>query len=718
MMDDDDDDDFRGLFFTECEELLADLQEHLGLLQAGEGEPDTLNAAFRAVHSVKGGAAAFGFDDLISFAHAFETVMDLARSDKIELTQPVCLLLLRSGDVMETLIEKARADDSSPTESMAKVLADLNEIASGSGRPVAETAPGSDAPAAEEKTEEAPAEEPAAKEEEPQAPVNEFVVEFKPDSGLFRAGHEPLKMIAAARAIGLTRVECTGNIPSITELSFDDCPLAWKLYFETSETRSKLEEFFLVYEAAAQFDIQGVGSDEAEAPVETAKAVEPEPAKESAPTKVAEPEPAPATEAKPAQAAPKSAPAGGASPAKQSKTASKSLRVDLARVDRLVNLVGEIVITQAALAQKLSESEQAFELEVGHSVEAMSRQTRELQESVMAIRAQPIKSVFSRMPRVVRDLADKLNKDAKLELSGEQTEVDTTVIEELAEPLTHMLRNSMDHGLETAEERVAAGKPATGTITLSAEHRGERVIITLQDDGRGINREVVHRKALEKGLVSKDDNLSPEEIDHLIFHPGFSTAEKLSSVSGRGVGMDVVKKKIQELGGRCSLKSVPGQGCIFTIGLPLTLAVLDGMTISVGDERYILPLSNVVEALRLDTIEVHELPDRSQVLSRRGEYLPLLSIRNVLRMQNTEQKKEEMAIIVDTETDGYVALLVDELIGQRQVVLKSLEANYRRVDGVSGATILGDGRVALILDVPNLVSLNQSQVAMFEEFTH
>ena len=369
------------------------------------------------------------------------------------------------------------------------------------------------------------------------------------------------------------------------------------------------------------------------------------------------------------------------------------------------------------LAQKLSETDSSTALEVAHSVEAMNRQTRELQESVMAIRAQPVKSVFSRMPRVVRDLADKLGKEARLVLSGEHTEVDTTVIEELAEPLTHMLRNSMDHGLEGPDAREAAGKPRVGTIRLSAEHRGERVIIVIQDDGRGINRDRVLAKAMDRGLVGPDDTLPPEEIDQLIFHPGFSTAEEVSSVSGRGVGMDVVKKKIQALGGRCSLRSTPGEGTRFQITLPLTLAVLDGMTVCVGEERFILPLSSVVEALRIDADAVEELPDRSQVLTRRGEYLRLISLRRSLGVEGAE-KPEEMAIVVDTETNGLVALLVDELIGQRQVVLKSLEANFRRVEGVSGATILGDGKVALILDVPSLVSLGAGARAPLQEMMH
>jgi two-component system chemotaxis sensor kinase CheA len=380
----------------------------------------------------------------------------------------------------------------------------------------------------------------------------------------------------------------------------------------------------------------------------------------------------------------------------------KSLRVELSRIDRLVNLVGEIVITQAVLAQKLSEFDTGGHLELGHAVESMTRQTRELQESVMAIRAQPVKSVFQRMPRVVRDLADTLQKEVRLVLAGEHTEVDTTVIEELAEPLTHMLRNSMDHGIEATAGRRAAGKPETGTIWLSAEHRGERVTITVEDDGRGIDRERVLAKAIEKGLVQQGESLSPEEIDNLIFHPGFSTAAEISAVSGRGVGMDVVKKKIQALGGRCTLKNTPGRGLRFIITLPLTLAVLDGMTICVGDERFILPLSTVVEALRIEDGRAEALPDGNRVMFLRGQYLPLISLRRALGLAGPP-RPEEMAIVVDTETNGQVALLVDELVGQRQVVLKSLEANFRRVEGVSGATILGDGRVALILDIPALI---------------
>ncbi len=704
---DDDEEDYQALFFTECSEGLAELQEHLNLLISGAGDDETLNAAFRTVHSVKGGASAFGFDDLISFAHAFETVMDIARSGNLELTDEVCQVFLRSGDIMEILVEQARDGGDLPQEKIARVLEELHLLA-GFDPPEKKVAA---AETAEPEAVEAPAEE---EDEGPE--TREIRVLFKPDATFFQSGHDPLRMIAAAKKAGLYKVEAVGELPEIEDLQLDDCPFQWRLYFDVDVPAKAILDFFLVYEAAAVAEIEydeaddngpdedppsGEKETKPESPPEAASPAEAKPAEpvQATPEPAASPPPPPPA-AKAAQRPGNNARASGP------KKASKTLRVDLSRVDRMVNLVGEIVITQAAVAQRMSDAEGAAELEVGHSVEAMTRQIRELQESVMAIRAQPVKSVFSRMPRVVRDLADTLGKDVQLVLSGENTEVDTTVIEELTDPLTHMLRNSMDHGIENPDDRVAAGKPARGTIRLSAEQRGERVVITVSDDGKGINREVVLAKAIERGLVSTKDTLTPEEIDMLVFHPGFSTAAQISNVSGRGVGMDVVMKNIQAIGGRVTVKNTPGQGASFFIALPLTLAVLDGMTICVGDERFILPLSSVVEALRIEKMQVEKLPDQSRVLARRGEYLKLYSLRKTLGLEG-QTETENMAIIVDTESNGLVALLVDDLLGQRQVVLKSLEANFQRIEGVSGATILGDGQVALILDVPSLVSAGE-----------
>jgi len=541
-MEDDDDDDFQQLFFQECEELLGSLQARLEELQSGDFDKETINAAFRAVHSVKGGAAAFGFDNLITFAHTFENVMDLARSDELPITEEFCSLMLRAGDVMELLIEKAQADDASPTEKADRVLEELKVM---SGVKPDETADNSGEAAA---VETAPAEE-VVEEEDDEPALNLFDVILKPDDSFFQAGHDLLKVTAAARKIGLTDVVFNNELPTIDALVFDECPFTWTFKFETEKSREDIESFFHVYEAVATFEFDEedeVEEAETAAPAETPAigAQTAESAPEAAPDAVNTPQPKPAAEA---------ATAKESAPAKSQRArapATKTLRVDLPKIDRLVNLVGEIVITQAVLAQKISETDSASDHEFGHSVEAIARQTRELQESVMAIRAQPVKTVFGRLPRVVRDLCDTLGKDVKLVMEGEQTEVDATVIEELYEPLTHMLRNSMDHGIEMPETRKERGKSEQGTIYVSAAHRGERVILTIKDDGAGINREVVLRKAVEKGLVPDPDVMSPEEIDNLIFHPGFSTAKEVSSVSGRGVGMDVVRKKILELGGR------------------------------------------------------------------------------------------------------------------------------------------------------------------------
>ncbi|MEM6465079.1 MAG: chemotaxis protein CheA, partial [Pseudomonadota bacterium] len=531
--------------------------------------------------------------------------------------------------------------------------------------------------------------------------TREVVVNVVPGPDFRTSGHDLLQLVRAARPLGLVETSVEGAVSPLDAFDPDAWTLSWTLRFSTGAEPAAFENLIEFYAMSAEIDIadpltqdgepdqpQGAPQKVADTPVNTAQ--------ETAKDVPQAPDPAPSSASAPP---PKPTEGNPSAP-------SKSLRVDLNRIDRLVQLVGERLITQAGLAQSFSDVEDNELSEVAQSVDVLSRQLRELQESVMAIRAQPVKSVFSRMPRVVRDLSDKLEKRARLVLSGEHTEVDTTVIEELSEPLMHMLRNSMDHGLEDQDTRIAAGKDPVGTIELKAEHRGERVIISLSDDGQGIDRDRVLDKAILNGLVSEDDTLSPEEIDQLIFHPGFSTAQSISSVSGRGVGMDVVKKKLQALGGRCALNNRPGKGAEFLITLPLTLAVMDGMTIKSAGQQFILPLSSVVEAVKLDHCQVRQLPDRSRLLERRGDYLRMLNLGEVLSLEEGSTSPD-MAIVVDTEVDGLIALQVDDLVGQRQIVLKSLEANYHQVEGVSGATILGDGHVALILDIPALLHMGK-----------
>jgi two-component system, chemotaxis family, sensor kinase CheA len=382
---------------------------------------------------------------------------------------------------------------------------------------------------------------------------------------------------------------------------------------------------------------------------------------------------------------------------------SQSIRVDVDKVDRLVNLVGELVITQAMLTEQstLLPPDQYTTLIQG--IEALAQSARELQESVMAIRAQPVKSVFARMPRVVRDLAATLGKEVRIVTSGEATEIDKTVIEQLNDPLTHMIRNALDHGIEDPATRVTAGKPRQGTIRLSAAQRSGRIIIEIADDGRGINREKILAKAQERGLIAAGASLSEEEIDNLIFLPAFSTAEVISNISGRGVGMDVVRRNVQSLGGRIHVQSRYGEGSRFTLSLPLTLAVLDGMVVSVAKETFIIPLTAIIESLRPKASDIHPVVGRGDVLALRGEYVPLIPLYRCFSISGAiKDPCRGIVIIVQSENAGRIGVMVDDLLGQQQVVVKSLESNYGSVDGVSGATILGNGRVALILDIERL----------------
>ena len=377
-------------------------------------------------------------------------------------------------------------------------------------------------------------------------------------------------------------------------------------------------------------------------------------------------------------------------------------------MDRLVNLVGEMVITQAMISEQLRDVPPGTLQQLVEGLEELSRHTRELQESVMAIRAQQVRSVFSRMPRLVREVAAQTGKEVQLATSGETTEVDKTVVENLVDPLTHMIRNSIDHGLESPDEREKVGKPRSGTVHLSARHRSGRIVIEVEDDGRGINRPRVLEKAVERGLVAAGVSMSDEEIDNLIFLPGFSTVDTVSAISGRGVGMDVVRRNIASLGGRIVVHSTPGEGTRFVLSLPLTLAVLDGMVISVGEQRFVLPLTNIIESLRPKSADIQSVANQYDVIMARGEYVRLIYVDRLFRIDNAiGDPTRGLVVLVETEEGGRLGLVVDEVLGQQQVVIKSLESNFQRLDGVSAATILGDGRVALILDVAGLQAMSR-----------
>ncbi|HTZ37214.1 MAG TPA: chemotaxis protein CheA, partial [Stellaceae bacterium] len=456
--------------------------------------------------------------------------------------------------------------------------------------------------------------------------------------------------------------------------------LAWDFVIDTTAGRDALEAVFEFVADECELDIRSAET--------------PPAASDPAVTPVASPslELAPTTERRQGD--------------RRSGERSSTIRVDIDRIDRLVNMVGEIVITQAMLSQFIGQLHTEGFGALGQGLEAMAQHTRELQESVMSVRAQPVKSVFARMPRLVRELATALGKEVRLITVGEGTEVDKTVIEQLSDPLVHMVRNAIDHGIEMPDVRAAKGKPREGTIVLSAEHRSGRIVIEIKDDGAGINRERVRQKCIERGLIGADQVLEPDEIDNLIFAPGLSTAEQLSDISGRGVGMDVVKRNIQELGGRVHIRSTPGQGSRFTLSLPLTLAVLDGMIVSVGANRYVVPLTNIIESLRPQTSAVTRLVNRGHVLAIRGEYVQLVYVHELFDIADAvTDATRGLVVLVEVEGGDKIGLVVDEILGQQQVVIKSLETNYSQIEGISAATILGDGKVALILDVSGIRQL-------------
>lgn len=704
----DDLEEFRQIFFQECNELLQALEEALSSIDDGNHDKDVINAAFRAIHSIKGGAGAFGFDGMVHFCHNFENVLDLIRNDKLPLDPLLVRLCLRSKDIVADLVEAAQQGETDLQKYGPDVLKELEYTIDNGHAPEpdsvkANTATSSSvaSPVVSKPEISVPASVAVEECVDDEPPMRDIFITFKPESDLIRAAIEPLNLIAELDSFGPVNAEIISDtIPTPDNFKADQCYCHWKFTVFTAAKLEEIEDVFIFAKEYAQISFE-------EEKIEIPEATVQKPATEvKAP--VAVEKPVVTTVVAPVQTLqnddkPVNKPEKENTQS-QAQKASLTLRVDLQRIDRLVNMVGETVITQSVLAQQASTLSPETHGGLLHAIESLSRQTRELQENVMSIRAQPVKNVFQRMNRLVRELAMSLNKEAKIVLVGENTEVDTTVIEELSDPLVHMIRNAMDHGMETPAERVALGKPAEGTIKLSAEHRSSRIVITVTDDGRGINREKVLQRAVERGLIPADAKPTIEEIENMIFLPGFSTADVVSSVSGRGVGMDVVRRNIQALGGRVFIASTPGRGSVFTMALPLTLAVLDGMVIRVGSENFIIPITSIIEASRIDKHDFSILPNGSRVIKMRGDYIRVINLGNALNVPLSNERPQ--VLVVETETYGQVGMLVDDLIGQQQIVIKTLETHYRRVEGVSGATILGDGKVALILDTDAIASMN------------
>ncbi|WP_378952917.1 chemotaxis protein CheA [Mesorhizobium sp. ANAO-SY3R2] len=702
-------------FFQECEEQLAELEAGLLAIERGEAEPDTVNAVFRAVHSIKGGAGAFSLDDLVRFAHVFETTLDHLRTGTLAPSADVLMVMLRAADLLADLVAAARDGIAVDGERSDVLVNELNAL-NPEGAEIADDA--EDDMSDFEFT-------PIAVsfdflEDADAGPAQRvFVISFKPRAELYAKGNETALVLRELERLGQVEVSCdTSELPLLGELDPDGAHLAWTIRLTTDKDKDAVREVFEFVEWDCALEIEAedaAASDDDVLALIRAIQADDEAAAFAAPEAVAPPSPADAEiQADTAAASPKAGAQRGEAAA-SAGAAPQTIRADLERVDRLIDLVGELVINQAMLSQRVQEAGHVPGSAVAIGLDELEHLTREIQECVMAIRAQAVKSVFQRMPRLVREVAGMTGKQVRLITDGEGTEVDKTVIDRLTDPLTHMIRNAIDHGLEKPEVRVANGKPAEGVVRLSAMHRSGRIVIEVADDGAGINRARVKAIAAEKGLIAADAALSDEEIDNLIFLPGFSTASEVSNISGRGVGMDVVKRSIQGLGGRLSITSRPGKGSTFTMSLPLTLAVLDGMVVTVAEQTLVVPLTAIIETLQPKAADVHGLGGSARVIAIRDAFTPLIDIGRELgfRGQPTDPMAA-VAILVETEGGRRSALLVDTILGQRQIVIKSLESNYRHVPGIAAATILGDGRVALILDVDAVIANSQLDATNLE----
>ncbi len=670
-------DRFKGTYFAECFELLGDMEVRLMALDEGNADPEDLNAIFRVVHSVKGGAGAFGFERIGAFSHILEGLLDAMREGQIAPSRQAIDLLIKATDVLTDLVRAAQSGEELAADYGADTAAALQVLA---GAEQEKPPP----PATEQDAQpQSPAPSAPAGDGEGAAEHQFFHIRFAPFPGMLQKANEPLLLMRELKSLGKTvAVPDLSRLPLLDELDAEEAYLSWNIDVDCPAGLDAVREVFEFVEDDCDLKIDVVAGVSLEQ--RSPDTASPD-SRRTAATERAAPDKGAARAGVPAPAV------------------VSTIRVDLGRVDRLVNMVGELVITQTMLAQQASRLPPDHYLALTEGIEALSQHSRELQESVMAIRAQPVKSVFARMPRLVRELSAQVGKEVRLVTAGEDTEVDKTVIEQIGDPLTHMIRNSVDHGIEPPDVRASRGKSKQGTIRLSAEHRSGRIVIEVADDGGGIDRERVLAKAVDKGLVAADAALSDEEIDNLIFMPGFSTAETVSSISGRGVGMDVVKRNIQGMGGRVYVHSAPGHGTRLSLSLPLTLAVLDGMIVAVAQENYVLPLTNIVESLRPPAHQVHSVVDGGDVLALRGDYVRLVYLHRLFGIEGAvTDPAQGLVVVVETEAGDRVGLVVDELLGQQQVVIKSLETNYRPIQGVAGATILGDGKVALILDVAGL----------------
>ncbi len=687
---------FYQIFFEEAGENLDLMEQMLLNLNLQTADDEELNGVFRCAHSVKGGAATFGFSDVAELTHQMESLLDRLRRHELQPTSVMVDVLLESADASRSLLARHQAGGEGTALPTADLVKRIRTIVA--GETVAPVAKASTPPPA-----------PAAPSPVAPAPVVAVLDEEKPLTTGPRRLNITINKLAHAEEANAIQ-ELFRDIPGLGQIK--DLPsgdAAVKVFLvETTSSNEDLLDLFAFHVSREQVQIREEAEEVAPAAVSAASAAPKEPAfgffdgAPGAPVSQATVETANApaipmdTAAGPARAGVKPAAASASQPE------AATIRVAISKVDQLINLVGELVITQAMLAQNSRGLDPALYQQLLTGLTDLDRNTRDLQESVMSIRMIPMSIVFSRFPRMLRDLASKLGKKVDFQTQGEATELDKGLVEKITDPLTHLVRNSCDHGIEMPNDRLRAGKPEMGTITLSAAHQGGSIVIEVRDDGKGMSREKILRKARERGL-DVSDQMTDAEVWQLIFAPGFSTAEVVTDVSGRGVGMDVVKRNITSLNGTVDIESSEGYGMKVSVRLPLTLAIMDGMSVGVGNEVYILPLSSVVESFQVKPDAVSTVGQGAQLVKVRDEYMPVIELEKVFQVPRFDTEKVSDIMVVIEAEGSRVVLLVDELLGQQQVVVKNLESNYRKVPNVSGATILGDGKVALILDTGALV---------------
>ena len=651
---------FHDIFFEEAVEGIEVMEKELLNLHLGECDSELINTIFRAAHSIKGSASTFGFEAIGQFTHKIETILDNLRNSELEITQDLISVLLSSVDCLSNMLTQEKAGEIHDAKKIRSIAAQLDEFTS----------------QAENKAQLEPQQVTTAEsssnisDETEDKPEEKWKISFFPDEKLFYTGNDPLRLIRELQTLGKINVETVSEkLPELDQLDVHSCHLGWHIQLQGNINQQQIEEVFAWVEGDCKLEIRN----------QTEHRVTPDRRSNLA-----------------------------TSGRRKSDKEQRSIRVSTDKVDEMLNLVGELVITQSILNSICKEQNLETSEKLQQCLEQLERNTRDLQEQTMSIRMLPVDNAFQRIPRIVHDLSLAQGKNVSLELSGKTTELDKTILEKIGDPLVHLVRNAIDHGIESPEERSACGKQEQGTISIKAEHEGGYIVLRISDDGKGIDPEKILNKAINNNIVSANDDLSKVQILNLIFQPGFSTAEVVSDVSGRGVGMDVVKQNITDLGGTVEVWSEKGVGSSFTLRLPLTLAILDGQIVRVGNQTFIIPLHAITETLMFDAENTSTVAGKSELYQYRDKYISIIHLDKLFNISSASGTETEVAntksnlLVVCDTGEKHAGILVDDVIGQQQVVIKSLERNYNIVPGIAGATILGDGSVALILDVLNL----------------